>query len=44
MICMLDGTLNSVSLVEGMCDLINTIKPPFSLLYPAYVKYGNPLK
>ena len=26
---MLDGILNSVSPLEGTCDLINTIKSPF---------------
>ena len=28
-ICILDGILKSLRLLEGMCDLRNTIKPPF---------------
>ena len=29
MIYILDGTLKSLSVLEGMWDLTNTIKPPF---------------
>ena len=35
-IYVLDGTLKSLNLLEGMCDLKNTIKPPFGLIILIY--------
>ena len=36
-ICILDGILKSLSLLEGMCDLRNTIMPPlFSVISSIY--------
>ena len=32
-ICILDGILKSLSLLEGMCDLTNTIKPPIQYIW-----------
>ena len=36
-IWILDGILKSLSLLKGMCDLTNTIKPPlFSVIFSIY--------
>ena len=36
-ICILDGILKSLSLLEGMCDVTNTITPPLlSLISSIY--------
>ena len=36
-ICILDGILTSLSLLDGMCDLTNTITPPlFSVICSIY--------
>ena len=34
-ICILDGILKSLNLLEGMCDLTNTIKPPLLSVIPS---------
>ena len=41
-ICILDGILKSLWVLEGMCDLTNTIKPPlFSVIQYIWTGYTD---
>ena len=43
-VCILDGILKLLSLLEGMCDLTSTIKATFLLVLSSQYVNGSPLK